>query len=498
MTRARRLAITLHDLRDAADSLPDAIVLLDEAWRVRWFNRAAETLLGLRRGKDRGVLLSDRLQGTDLAAWLRAGARMPLHDVPAPGRAEGHLDVSVQPFGRRQRMLLARDISPLTRLEQIRRDFVANVSHELRTPLTAILGWVRLLRGGRLPAARVLEALAAIDRNTHVQTRLIDELLDVSRIVAGKVELEVEPVDFAAVVTGVVASMRQDPRAAAVIREPVLGADVFAVLGDPVRLQQVVSNLMSNAVKFTPPDGRVEVTLRQVEAEVELVVSDTGVGLGADELPHIFDRFHQVDRSNTRRHGGLGLGLAIVRHLVLMHGGQVRAESAGRHLGARFTMRLPCAVAVDRIPVAGAAVVTAGGERPLGGVNVLFVDDNIEARSLVGAILEAAGATVVLAGSAAEALAALAVAPVDVVLSDVGMPDVDGYDFMAAVRARERLEGRDPVPAIAVTAYATSEDRRRAVTRGFQAHVAKPIDPADLVRVVVAAVRPAPGGPRAG
>ena len=377
-------------------------------------------------------------------------------------------------------------------------EFLAVLSHELRTPLTAILGWVRLLRGGRLPPERVLEALAAIDRNTHVQTRLIDELLDVSRIVAGKVDLEVEPVDFASTVAGVVASTRQDPRVAPVVREPVIADDVFTVLGDPVRLHQVVSNLMSNAVKFTPPDGRVEVTLRRVDADAELVVSDTGIGLGAEELLHIFDRFHQVDRSNTRRHGGLGLGLAIVRHLVAMHGGSVRAESPGRHLGARFTVRLPCAVDATRAPATGAAGIAVGGERPLSGVRVLFVDDNVEARSLVGAIIEAAGGTVVLAGSAAEALAALAVAPVDVVLSDIGMPDVDGYDFVAAVRAREQAAARRPVPAIAVTAYATSEDRRRALTRGFQGHVAKPIDPAHLVRVVCAAVGQPGRAPRAG
>jgi signal transduction histidine kinase/CheY-like chemotaxis protein len=374
-------------------------------------------------------------------------------------------------------------------------EFLAVLSHELRTPLTAILGWVRLLRGGRLPAERVLEALAAIDRNTHVQTRLIDELLDVSRIVAGKVELDLEPVDFAAVVAGVVTSARQDSRAAAVVREPAIEDDAFTVVGDPVRLHQVVANLVSNAVKFTPPDGRVDVRLRRVGQEVELVVSDTGVGLTADELPQIFDRFHQADRSNTRRHGGLGLGLAIVRHLVQMHGGSVRADSAGRDRGACFTVRLPCALDAGQVPVQALVPAHPGGERPLAGLRVLFVDDNVEARSLVSAVLDAAGASVVLAGSAAEALDALRAAPVDVVLSDIGMPDVDGYDFVAAVRARERTEGREAVPAIAVTAYASAEDRRRALTRGFQRHVAKPIDPGDLVRVVASAVT-TPRGPR--
>jgi signal transduction histidine kinase/ActR/RegA family two-component response regulator len=365
-------------------------------------------------------------------------------------------------------------------------EFLAVLSHELRTPLTAILGWVRMLRSGRLPAERVIEALEAIDRNTHMQTRLIDELLDVSRIVAGKVELESEPVDLAAVVAEVVNSARHGSRATALISEPVIDEDMFTVLGDPVRLHQIVMNLVSNAVKFTPPHGRIDVLLRRIGTEAEIVVRDTGIGMSADELPHIFDRFHQVDRSNTRRHGGLGLGLAIVRHLVQLHGGSVRAESAGRDRGACFTVRLPCAVHMGPVRAIDNAAAT-GGDRPLTGVRVLFVDDNVEARSLIGAVLEGAGATVTIAASAAEALSALDVTPVDLILSDIGMPDVDGYDFMAQVRAREREADRSAVPAIAMTAYATAEDRRRALSRGFQGHVAKPIDPGELIRLVSAA-----------
>ena len=368
-------------------------------------------------------------------------------------------------------------------------EFLAVLSHELRTPLTAILGWVRMLRSGRLPAERVIEALEAIDRNTHVQTRLIDELLDVSRIVAGKVELDTEPVDLAAIVADVVNSARQGPGASAVVSEPVIeDDDVFTVLGDPVRLHQVVMNLVSNAVKFTSPHGRVDVVLRRLGNEAELVVRDTGIGLSADELPQIFDRFHQVDRSSTRRHGGLGLGLAIVRHLVQLHGGGVRAESAGRGRGACFIVRLPCAIGAGagRVRAVDRAGTNIGGERPLIGVRVLFVDDNVEARSLISAVLEEAGATVTIAASAAEALSALAVKPVDLILSDIGMPDVDGYDFIAQVRALEREAQRSVVPAIAMTAYASAEDRRRALACGFQGHVRKPIDPGDLIRVVCA------------
>jgi signal transduction histidine kinase/ActR/RegA family two-component response regulator len=361
-------------------------------------------------------------------------------------------------------------------------EFLAVLSHELRTPLTTILGWVRMLLAGRVPETRMSEALAAIDRNTRVQTRLIDDLLDVSRIVAGKVELERRPVDLAEVVTAVVKSARQDPHAAALLSEPVIDLET-PVLGDRERLHQVVANLLANAVKFTPAGGRVDVRLHRAGKDVELNVSDTGDGITAEELPHIFDRFHQVDRSSTRRHGGLGLGLAIVRHLVEMHGGSVQAESAGRGLGATFTVRLPGAAAGGRL-AAFAPAGDIGGQRPLAGVRALFVDDNPDTRALVRAVLEAAGAEVSLAASAVDALSALERDPFDVVVTDIGMPGVDGYEFVARLRERERAVGRMPVSAIALTAYAGAAHRRRALAAGFQAHLAKPIDPGDLVRAV--------------
>jgi signal transduction histidine kinase/ActR/RegA family two-component response regulator len=364
-------------------------------------------------------------------------------------------------------------------------DFLAVLSHELRTPLTAILGWVRLLLSGRLPASRVTEALTAIDRNTRVQTRLIDDLLDVSRIVAGKIELEPRLVDLDAIVREVLTSARQDPHAAGLLSEGTI-EPVCVVMGDRERLHQVVTNLVANAVKFTPTGGRVDVRLFQGEQDVELIVRDTGEGIGAEELPHIFDRFHQVDRSHTRRHGGLGLGLAIVRHLVEAHGGSVKADSGGRGLGACFTVRLPAALGRGR----SAGTVSAdfaSGERLLAGVRVLFVDDNAEARALVRAVLEAAEADVSAAASAAEALNALDTGLFDVVLTDIGMSDIDGYDFVMRVRELERTTGRVPVCAIALTAYAGAEDRRRALAAGFQGYLAKPIDPGDLVRAVQAA-----------
>ena len=361
-------------------------------------------------------------------------------------------------------------------------EFLAVLSHELRTPLTAILGWVRLLLTGRLPATRVTEALTAIDRNTRVQTRLIDDLLDTSRIVAGKIQLESRPVDLAAVVREVLTLAGQDPRAAALLSSPAIEPSCV-VRGDRDRLHQVITNLVANALKFTPAGGRVDVRLRRPDDGIELIVSDTGEGIGAEQLPQIFDRFHQVDRSHTRRYGGLGLGLAIVRHLVEAHGGTVRAESAGRGRGACFTVRLPGARDTERAAAITPAA-TAGAERLLIGVRVLFVDDNPEARALVSTVLEAAGADVSVAASAADALDALQKQNVDVVLTDIGMPGLDGYDFVMRLREVERAADRAPVCAIALTAHAGAEDRRRALTGGFQGYLAKPIDPDELVRAV--------------
>jgi signal transduction histidine kinase/ActR/RegA family two-component response regulator len=360
-------------------------------------------------------------------------------------------------------------------------EFLAVLSHELRTPLTAILGWVRLLLTGRLPAKRVSEALASIDRNTRVQTRLIDDLLDTSRIVAGKIQLELRAVELGAVVRDVLAHAAQDPGGAALLSPPAI--DRCVVRGDRDRLHQVVTNLVANALKFTLAGGRVDVRLRRGRDEVELSVSDTGEGISADQLPHIFDRFHQVDRSHTRRHGGLGLGLAIVRHLVEAHGGSVHAESAGRGRGARFTVRLPAADDTEQAAAVSRAAPTAS-EQLLAGLRVLFVDDNPEARALVGTVLESAGADVSIAASAVEALEHLRKHAVDVVLTDIGMPDLDGYDFVMRLRETERAANRTPVCAIALTAHAGAEDRRRALTGGFQGYLAKPSEPDELVRVV--------------
>jgi two-component system phosphate regulon sensor histidine kinase PhoR len=320
--RARRLAVTLHDLRDAADSLPDAIVLLDEAWRVRWFNRAAGTLLGLRRGHDRGVVLSERLPESELAGWLRAGARVPLHDVAAPGRQGDRLDVSVQPFGRRQRMLLARDISPLTRLEQIRRDFVANVSHELRTPLTVIHGYLELLDPEDVPAlAPVLTEMRAQSRRMG---QIVEDLLTLSRL-----ETQEHVVDERVPMAGLLATLCREAEALSQGRHRIsleVAADCD-LLGSPRDLHSALSNLVSNAVRYTPDGGRIAIHWQRTAEGATYAVSDTGYGIPASHLARLTERFYRVSSSRSRETGGTGLGLSIVKHVLNLHQARLSVES---------------------------------------------------------------------------------------------------------------------------------------------------------------------------
>jgi signal transduction histidine kinase/ActR/RegA family two-component response regulator len=482
------LAIRRRSVVTAADVLEYPDVIYPPDVRARLERSAYRALLAV------PLVVQERVFGA-LAVGAERGHRFTDREIELVSAFAHHAAVALDNArlfeeAQRRRAEAERARTTAEEANRAKDEFLAILSHELRTPLTAILGWVRLLLTGRLPATRVIDALTAIDRNTRMQTRLIDDLLDVSRIVAGKIELESRPIDLAAVVREVLASAAQDPHAAALLSEAAIEADTV-VLGDRDRLHQVVTNLVANAVKFTPAGGRVDVHLHRAGQHVELIVRDTGEGIGAEQLPHVFDRFHQVDRSHTRRHGGLGLGLAIVRHLVEAHGGSVRAESAGRGQGACFTIRVPCAGSAERV-IGTVPAGIARGERALAGTRVLFVDDNPEARSLVNAVLEAAGAEVSLAASVAEALGALRKHAFDVVVTDIGMPDLDGYDFVMRLRELERASARRPVCAIALTAYAGSEDRRRALAGGFQGYLAKPIDPGDLVR----AVRAGSGGGR--
>jgi signal transduction histidine kinase/ActR/RegA family two-component response regulator len=373
-------------------------------------------------------------------------------------------------------------------------EFLAVVSHELRNPLSAILGWSRMLQGETDPA-RVAKGLAVIDRNASAQAALIDDILEVSSIVAGKLLLEPRRVRVAAVVQNAVESIRPALRAKGIGFELVLEDEEIQLVVDPNRLQQVVWNLLSNAAKFTPEGGAVRAEVKRVDAHVLIRVTDTGKGITPEFLPFVFDRFRQADPSTTKRHGGLGLGLAIVRYLVELHGGRVEATSAGEGRGATFDVVLPVRAVEPREATENArtaATADRGGARAasallsLRGIRVLVVDDQSDARELVATVLVGAGAQVVEASSAAEAMATLQTASVNVIVSDVGMPLEDGYSLLRGVRSNAAT--RD-IPALALTAYARDEDRAEATAAGFDDHAAKPVDPDDLVQRVAALAR---------
>jgi PAS domain S-box-containing protein len=364
-------------------------------------------------------------------------------------------------------------------------DFLAVLSHELRTPLTAILGWARVLRTRQVGAEQAGRALESIERNTRLQKQIIDDLLDSSSIVAGKLQLERRHVDLAAVVAAGLEIPLRDAEANGIQMRFGLGPALGQVWGDPVRLQQIVANLAGNAVKFTPAGGTIEVRLERHSEIVRLTVRDTGAGIDPVLLPHIFNRFQQGDSTIRRRHGGLGLGLAIVRSLVELHGGRVRAESAGRGQGATFIVDLPAAagdvpgVAIEHDPKG------ASGARRLIGLRILIVEDHDDTRELIGVALSQYGADVVLAGSVAQARAALHESRVDVVVSDLGLPGEDGYDLLHTIQAQP---GGGP-PAIALSAHAGVADREQALAAGFVLHLAKPVDPQDLMEAVASSAR---------
>ncbi len=361
-------------------------------------------------------------------------------------------------------------------------EFLAIVSHELRAPLTPMLLWTRMLQGNMLDEAARMRAIEVIESNARAQAQLVEDLLDVSRIVTGKLRLEVAPVALARVIEEALESTRPASEARGVEVVLALDPDVGMVHGDAGRLQQVVWNLLSNAVKFTPRGGRVDVRLAADGDELELTVRDTGSGISQAFLPHVFERFRQADGQPTRAHGGLGLGLAIVRHLVEAHGGRVRAESAGDGQGATFVVCLPRYGVAASADDTGAAARSLPRER-LRGRRVLMVDDDADTRSALGAILTNAGAELRDAESAAAAMEVLRAWRPDLLVSDLGLPDEDGYTLMRRIRALAPSAGGN-VPAVALTGYARAADRARCIEAGFQRHVVKPVDPVELIDVV--------------
>jgi PAS domain S-box-containing protein len=462
------LAMRLPDIcpADEARRLADVLQRPSGGRRERWRH--------LR--KDRSVI-DVEVTATSLAFAGRRAWLVIAQDVTDRRRAE-----------QARAELLVREQAARTQAESANRakdEFLAMLSHELRTPLSAVFGWVRMLRARPLDTATSQRAVEAIERNTALQAKLIDDLLDVSRIITGNLAVQLEPVDVAVVVGGAV----DGARAAAEARGLRLTTDLapdLVVAGDANRLQQVVANLLANATKFTPPGGAVDVRVARTGSQVDIVVRDTGRGIAPDFLPHLFERFRQADSSTTRSYSGLGLGLAIVRHIVELHGGAVRAESAGEGRGATLTVSLPLAGGMlSGTASAGREAVTDGEpDMPsLHGLRVLVVDDHGDTRDLLGAMLEVCGASVTAAASSQEALDALDQSVPDVLVSDIAMAVEDGYELIRRIRRRPPERG-GAVPAVAVTAYAMEEDVRRALAAGFQLHVAKPVDPRGLAGAV--------------
>jgi PAS domain S-box-containing protein len=368
--------------------------------------------------------------------------------------------------------------------------FLATVSHELRAPLSPVLTWARMLRDNHLDSTQTAKALEVIERNARLQAELIEDLLDVARIVEGKVRLRIRPLDLSEVVQNAVETVRPAAEAKNVRLQLVLDSTV-TLAGDAERLQQVVWNLLSNAVKFTPKGGRVHVVLERVNSHVEIAVSDTGAGIAPEQLPRLFERFWQADSSTTRVHAGLGLGLAIVRHLTELHGGMVTAESPGVGQGSTFTVKLPLAPIVRTAEELTRRHPTLhdGGAVPnarLDGVRVLLVDDEPDSNEALRVLLDHCGAEVRVAGSAAHAHEILSRWKPDVLVTDIGMPGEDGYALLARIRARP--DERANVPAIALTAFASGDDRARVLSAGFRLHLAKPVQPAELTAAIAAVV----------
>lgn len=492
---------------------PIGIILTDTAGRCTYSNPACQAIFGfsLEEMGDRSWLQAVHPEDQEAvtaewSAYIQVGGEQasefrlqrqgrgvrwiqvrssPLHSDQGErlGYVSAIADVTERKQAEEARAQFVREQVARAKAEEANRvkdEFLAVLSHELRTPLNPILGWSRLLREGKLDAATTNRALETIERNAQLQTQLIEDLLDVSRILQGKLSLKIGRVSLTATIEAALETVHLAAEAKSIQLQTFCAPEVGPVLGDANRLQQVVWNLLANAVKFTPSGGRVEVHLACVGSQAQIQVSDTGQGIKPEFLPHVFEYFRQADGTTTRVFGGLGLGLAIVRHLVELHGGTVWAESLGEGQGATFWVRLPLTNALSQLSPADAE---PGGCPDLQGVQILVVDDEADAREFVCFVLEQHGAQVRAVASASQALSALSQSRPDVLVSDIGMPEMDGYRLMHQVRSLAPEQGGE-IPSVALTAYASEADQQRALSAGFQRHVAKPVEPDTLVAVV--------------
>jgi PAS domain S-box-containing protein len=518
------------------NAAPDAMVIVDGKGTVVLANPQTEKLFACDREELIGRLVETLIPGFRHAHFVHRannfqaadahplGSDVPLKALRKDGR-EVPVEISLSPLetdqgtlvivavrdvtGRRAAQTTAEDDQTTAQDAQktavdaqrtaeeanrIKDEFLATLSHELRTPLNAILGWSTILASGHLNIEASSRAVQSVIRSARQQTRLVDDLLDVSRIVSGSLRLTVESVALAPVIEAAIDTIRLAAEAKFIQLQVVLDSSEVVVSGDHARLQQIVWNLLSNAVKYTPKDGRILVTLEYTNSVAQITVKDSGRGIEPDFLPFVFDRFRQADSSSTRAIGGLGLGLAIVRHLVELHGGTADAHSEGANLGATFTVRLPIrAVQTDRrhgTPTPERSVpgdVLAEDPPDLHGVTVLVVEDDDETRDLLKTLMTLAGAQTITAVSAVEALAVLIKNRPDILICDIGLPVEDGYSLIRKIRSRSAAEG-GRIPAVALTAFARTEDRTRALRAGFQSHLAKPAEPSELLAVVAALV----------
>jgi PAS domain S-box-containing protein len=509
--------VTRNLLAAVVESSDDAIITKTLNGIITSWNRGAERTLGYTAAEAIGepitmLIPAERLdEETRILTDIRAGRRVDHFETVRLRKDGRQLDVSVTVSPIRDgagnivgASKVLRDITQdkadreavLTAERKARHDaerfnaskdeFLATLSHELRTPLNNIQGWTSILRSPKATPEDMQKALEIIERNLHQQTRLVDDLLDMSRIVSGQMRLDVQTIMPHSFVQAAVDSLRPSAETRRVRLETALDPAAGPVSGDPGRLQQVVWNLISNALKFTSAGGRVHVTLERVNSHIEINVSDTGIGIEPEFLPHVFERFRQSDSSITRHTGGLGLGLAIVKHIVDRHGGQVHAKSPGAGQGATFRVQLPVvpvqSLAADRVhPRSPRASHGPSDQANLHGLRILAVDDERDARELIQRILQDCGAIVTTASSGAEALAACGEQPFDCLLSDIGMAEMDGYELLRQIRSR--FQGAR-MPAIALTAFARSEDRTRAMLSGYIAHIAKPVDLTELIATV--------------